>query len=532
MLLLLLLFCSTSSPDAQTIKENIPPGTLQERSWWNLLHYEIDITPNSNNKSIKGSNTITLRALRPGNTIRIDLVNTMKISSVKWENVELNADSVANGWLIHFPRTLNADETAKIVIQFEGQPTEAVKPPFGQGGWIWTKDKLGRPWYSLACEGSGAMVWLPCKNTLYDEPDNGISFSITVPDTLVAVANGRLVKTTRAGQVITYVWKLISPINGYNICPSVGKYVGWHEDYKGAKGPLDCDYWVLDYNQPKAKKHFKAVGSLLACFEKWLGPYPFYEDSYKVIESPMAGMEHQSGIAYGNGFQDGYSGKNISGTPWSDRWDFILVHESGHEWFGNSLTSASYIDGWIHEGFTKYLEVIYTDEWFGTRAGNEYAAGIAKRIKNDAPVLGGNTSDQYYKSSAMLHIIRQITGDTIFRKMLHNLQREFYHSTINTAQVLNSMNKTSGKNFSLLFRQYLETTQVPVLEYKFEGAGLKYRWSNCIAAFDMPVRIAVNNGTPFLINPSTNWKTLTVKNATAHTLTADPAFYIQIKIAQ
>ena len=518
---------------AQPGHETMPVSTLPERAWWNLLHYTIDIRPDYSSKSLTGTNDIEFRAISSGQVLQLDLMQPMSIQSVTWNGRSLPFERKDDAYLVRFPREIKANELTMITVVFEGKPKEAVKPPW-DGGWIWSKDKLGRPWMSLACESPGAMIWMPCKNVLYDEPDSGINLNITVPDTLVAVGNGRLIsKSKDTDGTVTYEWCVRNPINNYDICPYIGKYVTWRHEYPGLKGALDCDYWVLDYNREKAGNHLKEVDTMLHCFEEWMGPYPFYQDGYKVVEAPMAGMEHQSAIAYGNGFEDGYLGKNLSGTPWGLKWDFILIHESGHEWFGNSITSSSYVDGWIHEGFTKYLETIYTTWLFGTEAGNEYMLGIWKRIKNDQPIIGSGSSDEYNKGAALLHMVRQIVGDTLFKKILHDLNTTFYHQTVNTAQILECMNRMARRDFSPMFTQYLTTTQVPTLEYRFEGFRLLYRWINCVPGFNMPVKVALGTYGDFFITPMTRWQGLSILDTSSpRTLHVNSNFYVTTREGQ
>jgi aminopeptidase N len=509
-------------------KENIPVNIRQEHRWWNLLHYNIAITPDYKRKYIRGTNSITFSAQQTGKTMEIDLQEPMRITRITWENKNLVVKkSEKNTYHITFPSAIKAGEIETFVINFEGEPKEAVKPPF-DSGWIWAKDEKGRPWISVACEGSGASIWLPCKEVLYDEPDNGVSFSITIPDTLTAIANGRLKNKSNSKKgTVTYTWTVVSPINNYNIIPSIGKYVNWHNDYTGIKGKLDCDFWVLDYNLDKGKKHLKQTDTMLLAFEYWLGPYPFYEDSYKLVEAPMPGMEHQSAVAYGNGFQNGYRGKDfISGSGWGLKWDFMLIHESGHEWFGNSITCSGDGDSWIHEGFTKYLETLYTSYVFGPEAGNDYAIGTWKRIKNDEPILGTNTSDKYYKGSAMLHMIRQIIGDTMFRKVLTGLNSKFYHQTVSTSQVLELINSCTKKNFTYMFDQYLKTIQVPCLDYSLQGNVFRYRWSNCIENFAMPIRISLDGENYQFIFPTTQWQDLNAQVNDPKSFRIDRNFYI------
>jgi aminopeptidase N len=513
----------------QSNKETAPGSIRQEQKWWNLLYYKIDITPDFGRKYITGTNSVTFSALQSDTILQIDLQAPMRITSVRWKDKSLVfKHSKEDTYLVIFPTVIKAGEQQTISIYFEGEPKESLKPPY-DNGWIWAKDLNGRPFISVACEGSGASIWLPCKDVLYDEPDNGVSFSITVPDTLTAVSNGRLKKKSTGKQnTIIYTWEVVNPINNFNIIPYIGKYVSWHENYDGLKGKLDCDYWVLDYNLTKAKSHFKQTDSLLKAFEYWAGPYPFYEDSYKVVEAPMSGMEHQSALAYGNGFKNGLNGKDIiSGSGWGLKFDFVLVHESGHEWFGNSITSSNYGDGWIHEGFTKYLETIYTSYQFGTEAGNDYAIGTWKRIKNDEPILGTNTSDKYYKGSAMLHMIRQCIGDSLFRGLLIGLNKEFYHQTVNTNEILNFFNRYTKKDFTKIFDQYLKTIQIPTLTYSFKDSVFQYRWENCIKDFSMPVKITFNGKNYQFIFPSTQWQTSKVSTSSKG-FRVDRNFYITV----
>ncbi len=520
----------TLSTKKQGYKETASVSILQEQSWWNLLYYKIDITPDYGRKYITGKNSITFSALQSDTILQIDLQAPMRITSVRWKDKSLVfKHSKEDTYLVIFPTVIKAGKKQTISIYFEGEPKKSLNPPY-DNGWIWAKDLNGRPFISVACEGSGASIWLPCKDVLYDEPDNGVSLSITVPDTLIAVANGRLKKKSTSKQgTNTFTWKVVNPINNYEIIPYIGKYVSWHENYAGLKGKLDCDYWVLDYNLTKAKSHFKQTDTMLRAFEYWAGPYPFYEDSYKVVEAPMSGMEHQSALAYGNGFQNGLNGKDIiSRSGWGLKFDFILVHESGHEWFGNSITASTSVDSWIHEGFTKYLETLYTSYVFGIEAGNDYAIGTWKRIKNDEPVLGTNTSDQYYKGSAMLHMIRQIIGDTLFKEVLTGLSKEFYHQTVNTNEILNFFNRYTKKDFSKIFDQYLKTIQIPTLSYSFQDSIFQYRWENCIKDFSMPVRITFDGKNYEFIFPSPQWQTFKVSTTSSKGFHVDRNFYITV----
>ncbi len=520
--LVLLLISSVSFSQQNTLS----PG----RSWWNVLYYTLKITPDCNKKFIAGSNDIKFQVLQPGKLMQIDLQQPMLITSFTWHNASLQFERKGNAYFINFPEDLPKGKTETVTINFEGNPRVSVRPPY-DNGWIWSTDKKGRPWMSVTCQGSGASIWFPCKDVLDDEPDNGASISITVPDTLVAVANGRLKKkTTNKNGTTTYDWAVVSTINNYNIIPYIGNYVSWHKDYAGKKGKLDCDYWVLDYNLDKAKKQFRQADSMLQCFEHWMGPYPFYEDGYKLIEAPNSGMEHQSGIAYGNEFSNGFKGRDVSGTGWGLKWDFILIHESGHEWFGNSLTASKHGESWIHEGFTKYLETLYTTYVSGTEAGNDYAVGINKKILNDKPLIGNSTSDHYNKGSAILHMIHQLVGDTVFANILRSLNKKFYHQNISTEQVVIFINQFTKKDFSTIFEQYLRTAQIPDLEYDIKDNVLEYRWTNCVKGFNMPLRVSLRKGTSRLIHPTEQWQKLSVSGNAATSFIVDRNFYVGSKV--
>lgn len=457
------------------------------RKWWDVLYYDISVKPDLINKTIEGKVALFFKTKSEGDKImQIDLQYPLVIDKVIFEgsNVSFRKNS-KNTWSLYLKdiepemyidhieggngRTVKQQT---VTIYYHGKPHEATNPPW-EGGWIFTRDAKGRPWMTVACQGLGASVWYPCKDYQGDEPDNGASLSITVPDTLMAVGNGRLTNTVINNDgTKTYRWEVKNPINNYNIVPSIGKYVNFSEVYKGEKGNLAINYWVLDYNLEKAKQHMQPeVDSMLKCFEYWFGPYPFYEDGYKLVDAPYLGMEHQSAIAYGNNYRFGYGGLDWSGTGWGLKWDFIIVHESGHEWFGNNITSKDIADMWIHESFTNYSETLYTEYWFGKKAGNEYITGTRRAIMNDIPIIGPygvnqeGSGDMYWKGANMLHVIRQrMNNDSLFRSILRGLNKTFYHQTVTTEQIEDYINKQSGMNFSEVFNLYLRTTKDPTFK--------------------------------------------------------------------
>jgi aminopeptidase N len=506
----LLTPAKSSFSRADSLRGSITP----ERAWWNLLHYDLSVTPDYAAKSLKGENGIRFQAIADGQLMQVDLQEPMKVLGITWRNKPLTYTREGNVFHVRFPRMVKAGSVETVIVRFEGVPKIAVRPPWG-GGWIWTKDEQGRPWMSVADEGLGASVWFPCKDHLYDEPDSGVTMKITCSDTLVGIGNGRLLGTKANGNgTTTYTWNVVNPINSYDIIPYIGKYANWTSVFDGAKGKLDCSYWVLDYNLEKAKPQFKQADTMLHAFEYWMGPYPFYEDSYKLVEAPHLGMEHQSNVAYGNHYANGYLGRDLSGTGWGLKWDFIIVHESGHEWFGNNITDKDAADMWVHEGFTNYSETLYTTYMYGIEAGNDYLIGTRKNISNDENIIGRydvnkeGSGDMYYKGGNMLHMIRQIIGDSAFRGMLHGLSSTFYHQTVTTKQIEDYMSQYTHKDLSKIFDQYLRTTKVPTLAYQSSGSVISYRWTNCVPGFNMPVKVYVGGLPEQWITPTTEWQTM------------------------
>lgn len=526
-LLILLAFTSKAQLNKKEVftKADTLRGSLNEnRDWWDVLHYEINVTPDFNNKSIKGiANLKALVLKKPSsNFVQLDLQQPLLISTVLMNDVkELSFTKEENVYLIALEneiKNLNVSDTITLTISYSGKPQIANNPPW-DGGWIWKKDKLGRPFVSVACQGLGASSWYPCKDHQSDEPQHGATLHIIVPDSLMAIGNGVLKTKVKSqnqstnlqsidSQFSIYTWQVKNPINTYNIVPYIGNYVNITDTFMGIKGKLDLNYWVLDYNKEKALQQFTQVKQMLRAFEYWFGAYPFYEDGYKLVESPHLGMEHQSNIAYGNKFNNGYLGRDLSGSGWGLKWDFIIVHESGHEWFANNITTADIADMWVHEGFTCYSETLFTEYYYGKEAGNEYCKGIRKNIRNDKPIIGPygvnkeGSGDMYYKAANMIHSIRNaMNNDEKFRKMLVEMNTKFYHSIVTTQQIESFINEFSGINFNSTFNQYLRTTNIPNFEYYFVGKKLYYRYTNCVADFDLP--LTISNKT---IKPTNNWQ--------------------------
>jgi aminopeptidase N len=474
-------------------------GSLNKnRDWFDIQSYDISVIPNMDNKTIEGSVVWKAKAIKTSQDIQVDLQQPLIIDSIliwtknQWEKVSFKReDNIA---LVHHQKNIPLQEDFSLWIFYHGKPREAIRPPW-DGGWIWRKDMNGKPWVSVACQGLGASVWYPCKDHQSDEPDFGAALNIYSPDGLKGIGNGR---PGRSDQKNWSRWVVRNPINNYNIIPYIGDYVSWQETYKGLKGNLDLSYYVLREDSAKAVAQFKEVPKMLEAFEYWMGPYPFYEDGFKLVQSPHLGMEHQSAVAYGNKFKNGYLGTDLSKSGWGLKWDYIIIHESGHEWFANNITTKDIADMWVHEGFTSYLESLYTEYYFGKKAADEYTYGLRLRIQNDEPIIGPyginreGSGDMYAKGAVMLHTIRKaMNNDVLFRNIMIGLNKTFYHQTVTTEQIENYISQQSGINFSKVFDQYLRTTQIPqlVLQYDAKEKILTYEWKNCIKGFNLPIHV-------------------------------------------
>lgn len=526
---------------ADTLRGSITP----ERAWWDARHYDLHVSFNYEKKSISGWNTITYEVLKSTDqAMQIDLMSPLVIDSAVLEGQKLSWEKSGNAWFIQTGAFPKAGALKKISIYYHGKPTIARRAPW-DGGLIWAQDEKGRPWISVACQGVGPSIWFPNKDHQYDEPDSA-ALHITAPSELVAVANGRLrYQRDNGNGTTTTGWAVVNPINNYNIIPYIGHYTHFSSVFSGENGNLSMDFWALDYNEDKAKAHFlRETPKMLRCFEHWFGPYPFYEDGYKLVESPHLGMEHQSAVAYGNGYENGYRGSDLSGTGVGMKWDFILVHESGHEWFGNNITSKDIADMWVHEGFTNYSETLFTGCEFGEEAADAYNIGCRKLIANDRPIIGKyglnreGSSDMYYKGGAMLHTIRQvINDDEKFRQILRGLNKKFHLQTVTTRQIEDYISQESGRDFSKVFDQYLRTTQIPVLEIKAaepkkknsRTMSLSYRWTNCVKGFDLPIRVKAGEGEWRWLEPSDQWKKIKMPLKNLGELTVDKRFYATVK---
>lgn len=503
-------------------------GTITtERAWWDLTYYHLSVKVNIKKQSLSGSNLIQYKVLEPHQVLQIELQDSLKITKVIQDKRELRFKQDGYSYFIQLYKKQTVGAINELTVYYQGKPQESKNPPWS-GGLTWEKDNNGDPWVVTTCQGIGASIWWPNKDHAYDEPDSML-ISVTVPKRLMDISNGRLKSIVENNdKTTTYNWFVSNPINNYGVNMNIGNYVHFKEIYDGLNGKLDCDYYVLNENYERAKKQFKEVPRMLAAFEHWFGPYPFYKDGYKLVEVPYAGMEHQSSVTYGNGFKNGYWGRDVSGSGWGMKFDFIIVHESGHEWFANNITHVDVADMWIHEGFTTYSESLFVEYHFGKDAGNEYAVGIRKNIFNDKPIIGTynvhkeGSGDMYYKGASILHTLRQLVeNDSLWREILIGLNKEFYHQTVTSKQVEDYLSEKTEKDLTAFFNQYLRTIKIPKLEYITNDEGIQFRYINVVENFDMPIRIFVDEHEQWIF-PDTEWQGENFKGSVEF----DPNFYI------
>jgi aminopeptidase N len=517
---LIILYVSLLAGISAPAQQNNFCDNNTARSWWDVQYYEINLQVDTANGFLSGYVNITANVTGPvGDSLQIDLQEPLKITSVSTfgsdhEMKPLQWIKSSNTYYVMGDlKSISKNDTLKLQIQYEGIPQVAARPPW-DGGIVMDRDKKGTRWMGVACQGTGASVWFPCKDFQGDEADKGMQLTMAVPEGLAMIGNGKCLienKKSNAGKT-TWAWHVINPINNYDISFYIGDYVHWSDTLNGVKGKLTLDYWVLRENLSKAKKQFEVVKPMLHCFEEKMGSYPFYEDGYKLVESPYLGMEHQSAVAYGNEYKMGYLGRDRSNTGAGLKFDFIIIHESGHEWFGNNITSYDKADTWIHEGFTTYTETIFAECLLGKEKAFKYQRGKRSIIHNDRPVQGNynecdeGSGDHYDKAAFMIHMIRLIMDDdTKFFGMLKAMNNQFYHKIITGKEMEGLINEYSGKNFAKVFDQYLRTKQVPELEIKKNKGALSYRWTNCVPGFDMPVLILAD-GKKIWLYPTTEWR--------------------------
>lgn len=536
---ILFLFTVTAATGQSFTRQDTLRGSITpQRAWWDVTHYAMDVSVDPETQSISGTNTITYKVLEENDILQIDLQAPMKLEEAVQNGKRLPISSEGNAHFIQLQDLQKIGKEYELTLYFSGKPRKARNAPW-DGGFTWTTDSNGNPFIATSNQGIGASIWWPNKDHAYDEPDAGLDLKITAPSTLTAVGNGRLVNETTTSvdpatgkSTKTWHWQVTNPINNYGVNINIADYVHFSETYDGLKGELDLDYWVLRENLSKAKEQFQQVPKMMEAFEHWFGPYPFYEDSFKLVEVPYLGMEHQSSVTYGNQYQNGYLGNDLSGSGWGLKFDFIIIHEAGHEWFANNITHIDVADMWIHEGFTAYSENLFLDYHFGREAAAAYVIGTRQSIRNDRPIIGTygvqheGSSDMYYKGANILHTLRQLVDDDEkWRAMLRGLNSEFYHQTVSSRQVENYLSTKSGFDLTEFWEQYLRTTKIPLLEYKLKGTSLQYRYANVVEGFDMPLVVLIDQEEKWLY-PTAQWQTHPLAQP-ASSITIKKDFYVQ-----
>lgn len=507
------------------------------RTCYDINFYHLDVRMDISNQSISGTNEFRFTATQDFSKLQFDLFENLKIEKVIYKGSEIPFRREFNAVFVDFPSEIKKGSRESFTVFYSGKPTIAKNAPW-DGGFIYKKDKEGNPWLAVACQGFGASSWWPNKDHQADEVDSML-ISISIPDTLENISNGRLVSKRKLNDgFIQYNWKVSYPINNYSVTFNVGKFAHFSDTFEGENGSLTLDFYVLPENLEKAKTHFAAdVKPMLKCFEYWFGPYPFYRDGYKLVESPHLGMEHQTAVAYGNKYRKGYLGRDLSGTGWGLKWDFIIVHESGHEWFGNHVTAKDIADMWVHEGFTNYSEALFVECQYGKKAGAEYVNGVRRNIKNDKPIIGPynvnqeGSSDMYPKGANLLHMLRTlINDDEKWRQILRGIQSTYGMKTTTSQEVENYISKQAGRDFSKIFDQYLRYTNIPVLKYQIKGHKLTYFWTADVKNFDMPISVQVAANKSITLHPNTKKKSILIKDLSESQFKIDDFnFYIKTK---
>jgi aminopeptidase N len=471
-----------------------------------LLYYHLDIRVDPDQKTISGKNTIRFRMLKDGTRIQLDLTDKLDIDKILWQDKPLKYERDTGAVFIDFPRTLKIGEVVTIEFYYSGHPPEVGR----FGAFTFKKDAAGHTWINTSCEGTGASIWWPDKDQWRDEVES-MDISVAVPNGLTDVSNGHFVAKTDLGDGYTrWDWHVSYPINNYDVSLNIGDYVHWGEVHNG----LHMDYYVLPEDLDKAKKQFAQAPGMIDAYTHYFGPYPFWRDGYKLIEAPYSGMEHQSAVTYGNLFENGYLGRDWTGVGISPKFDFIIIHESGHEWFGNSITAADPSDMWIHEGWTTYLEGLYVEYRWGKADALKYLSGLKPKVVNMRAIVaeGGvnaeTTEDQYFKGALMLNTLRSVVNDDAkWFALIRGLYQHFKYQNIMTGDIVAYFNQHTGMNLTPIFDQYLRRPHIPRLELLFGEAPnmVMYKWDADEDDFAMPVKVGAA-GRWQIIHPTTKWQ--------------------------
>jgi len=480
-----------------TLKDSLRGALRPERTCYDVISYDLNIKVELEEKTIMGFVKVNFVAKEDFEWLQIDLDSTLNIYKIDYNQIELKYTRIGDAIFVQFPKIKKGHQHF-FRVYWSGKIREAKNAPW-DGGFVWDKDANGNHWVGVACEGDGASIWWPCKDHLSDEPDS-MSISISVPNGYQAISNGNLISETNFGDSHTkFTWNVSYPINTYNVTMYIGKYEHFRDVYTAADGEkLALDYYVLPENLSKAKKHFEQVKGMLACYEKYLDKYPFWNDGFALVEAPYLGMEHQSAIAYGNKYKRGYlGGRNPKGIDF----DYIIIHESGHEYFGNSVSCSDHAEMWLHESFTTYLESVYVECTYSYDEMLRYINNQRFQIFNSEPIVGPKDvnyldgQDNYFKGSWILHTLRNVIDDdakwwAMFKGFY--LQQKLKITT--TEDFIRYVNKYTGNDFGAFFEQYLFNADIPTLEYQIEpldkdSISVRYRWKADVSDFAMPVKV-------------------------------------------
>jgi aminopeptidase N len=492
--LLFLTFVTGFSQKSFTRKDSLQGGLRAERTSFDVKKYYLDITVDPEKRFISGSNTISFKTTQNTSKIQIDLFANMRVDSILHDNKKLKYTRDNNAVFIEFPKEIKINKKCEIQFFYSGNPIVAKNAPW-DGGFVFKKDAAGKPWIGVAVQGTGASLWYPVKDSQSDEPDNGAKISVAVPNGLMNVSNGNFLGSVDLKNGYTrWDWEVKNPINTYDITVNIADYTHYSEKLND----LSVDYYILKENEVKARKQFQQTIPMLECFQSKFGKYPFTEDGFKLVETPFLGMEHQSAIAYGNGYENGYLGDDLSGTGVGMLFDYILIHESGHEWFGNSITAKDIADMWIHEAFTMYSEVVYIECQFGSENAEIYINGLQKAVANDRPIIGQygvnneGSSDMYYKGALLLNTLKNILkDDKRWWEILLKYSETYRHKIIDTETVIDFFNAEFKMDLTSIFNQYLRYKDIPELVLQKSGDSFSYFWNTSEPNFKMPVDVRI-----------------------------------------
>jgi len=493
-----------------------------------LLSYRLDIRVDPERKFLSGTNTIRFKMLADDNRVQLDLYDNLAIDDIRLGATALEYERELNSFFVKFPSTLKTGKTYAIEVRYSGSPREQGR----FGGIAFRKDPDGRHWINTACEGEGASIWWPNKDQWRDEVEE-MELRVAVPNDLVDVSNGKFLGQTDLGDGYTrWDWHIQYPINNYNVSLNIGNYT----HFADRLGDLPLDFYVLPGSLEKAKVQFAQAKPMIEAFERFFGEYPFKKDGYKLIEAPYSGMEHQSAVTYGNHFANGYLEKDWTGVGISTKFDFIIIHESGHEWFGNAISAADISDMWIHEGWTTYLEDLYVEHMFGREDALKYINGYKSKVRNREPIITQRgihrspSQDMYFKGALFLHTLRSVVDDDErWWKLLRDLFQQFKYQNIMTEDLVQFFNGRLGRNLTPIFDQYLRRAALPTLELAFnekEGT-LAYRWDAAERSFSMPIKVGTRGQWQTIV-PTTDWAIMHAPAAKDEFEVATDLFYVNV----